>query len=67
LPSCGRDRKKIQILDKIKAVLGETMETVDRENVKTYPDNNKPSVLFILGFLLDGNFAMRIRVASLHA
>jgi hypothetical protein len=39
------------------------METGYQENIKTYPDNNKPlSVLFILGFLLgDGNFAIRIR------
>lgn len=55
--------KKVSIYDKTYAVLSETVTTNNLNNIKLYPDNNKPlSILFLLGFLLgDGNFAIKIR------
>ena len=63
MESLKHPKNRITISDKIFTVLGETKYTEDQDNIKTYPDNNKPlSILFILGFLLgDGNFSMRIR------
>ena len=53
--------RKINIKDKIYAVIGETDSDVNQ--IKAYRNNNKPlSILFILGFLLgDGNFTIKIR------
>ena len=55
----NRPAKKINIQDKIYAVLGDT----EINKIKDDPNNNKPlTILFILGFLLvDGNFTIRIR------